>query len=104
MMYIQTMGITRSCRDDVRRVLADPSHVPRWSKRNEQSKYSIKSCSDVSFVSSNLADRERMNQLIKQIAVEIECNKIPIPDSQPLCVNVTIYNLIQQQNNCQRAE
>ena len=98
--YIQTLGIAfdslicRPCRDDVRRVLADPSHVPRWSKRNERSKCCIKSCSEVSFVSSNLADREKMNQLIKQVDVAIEYDDIPIPT--PLCKHhyYTIYSLI----------
>ena len=106
--YIQTLGIAldslicRPCRDDVRRVLADPSHVPRWSKRKERSKCCIKSCLEVSFVSSNLANTEKMNQIIKQVDFEIEGDDIPIPT--PLCKHhyYTIYNLIQpQQTNCQ---
>ena len=106
-LYIQTLGIAldslicRPCRDDVRRVLADPSHVPRWSKRKERSKRCIKSCLEVSFVSSNLANTEKMNQIIKQVDFEIEGDDIPIPT--PLCKHhyYTIYNLIQpQQTNC----
>ena len=52
-------------------------------------------------MSSNLADRERMNQLIEQIDLEIEYDKIPIPTPLCKCHYYTIYNLIQpQQNNC----
>ena len=49
-------------------------------------------------MSSNLADRERMNQLID---LEIEYDEIPIPTPLCKCHYYTIYNLIQpQQNKC----
>ena len=41
--------VCRPCRDDVRRVLADPSHSPRWKKTNKLIKCCVKSCPDVFF-------------------------------------------------------
>ena len=55
--------ICHPCRDDVGRVLANPSHSPRWKKTNELIKCCITSSLDVCFVHSKVTDADTMKSI-----------------------------------------
>ena len=70
--------VTHPCRDDLCRISTDPSHVPRWKKKSQETvKCNAHGCSDVCFSKLQVLD-------IKQHFEEIELQfdgYIPFPTS-----------------------
>ena len=103
---VSKLGITlddiicRPCRDDIRRVLANCSYIPRWGKRNKLTKCCVKGCPDVCFVHSKVTDACTIKRIFEDKCLETEGN-IPVPT--PLCLHhyYMVYNTIQpQQTHC----
>ena len=106
--FVANIGITpdnlvcHPCRDDVRRVLANPSHVPRWEKKSKHNKCCVRGCSELHFVSSRVTDPEKLNEIFTENSLQTE-GDIPVPT--PLCKQhyYTVYNMVQPQlTNCPR--
>ena len=92
--------ICKPCKDDVSRILANPSHIPRWRKGNmtDKGKCCILQCSESVFVHARLATSEQMQAALEQAGLQ---SSIPVPT--PLCKHHyhSIYNLLQPtQTNC----
>ena len=94
--------VCRPCRDDIRRVTANPSYSPRWKKINHNViKCFVKGCPDVCFAHSKVTDIDRLRQILEDTSLQIEGDTIPFPT--PLCHHhyYTVYNAVQpQQSNC----
>lgn len=91
------------CRADIRRVLRDPSHKPRWEKKVTTQGCCIQNCNEEVFVSSHMADSESMQSVLSECG--FDGNSVPIPT--PLCKHHyhEIYKLLQpQQRNCPTCE
>ena len=91
------------CKDDVTRVLANPSHIPRWMKGSitDKGKCYILQCSESVFVRGRLATSEHMQAALEQAGLQSSSDSIPVPT--PLCKHHyhSIYNLLQPtQTNC----
>lgn len=89
------------CRDDVRRVVVNPTHVPRWEKKKQHIKCCVKGCSELHFVLSKKTDTDKLNTIFAENRLQTEGDIIPIPT--PLCKQhyYIVYNWVQpQQTNC----
>ncbi len=82
---VDNYGITQDdivycpCRDDIRRVTANPSYSPRyiWEKKNYDTiKCCVKGCPDVCFAHSKVTDIARMRQIKEDLP---EGDTIPFP-------------------------
>ncbi len=59
--------ICKPCKDDATRVLANPTHIPRWEKAREvqKEKCCVLLCTDNVFVRGRLADSEKTQAAIE---------------------------------------
>ena len=91
--------VCRPCRDDIRRVTADPNYIPRWEKKNHDTiKCCVNGCPDVCFAHSKVTDIAGMRQILEDLP---EGDTVPFPT--PLCNHhyYIVYNAVQpQQTNC----
>ena len=89
--------ICKPCKDDSTRVVANPSHIPRWMKGSitDKGKCCILQCSESVFVRGRLATSEHMQAALEQAGLQSSSNSIPVPT--PLCKHHyhSIYNLLQ---------
>ena len=91
--------VCRPCRDDVRRVMTNPSHSPRWEKvKHDAIKCCVKDCPGTCFVHSKI---NIVKQVFEDTGLQTEGDTIPFPT--PLCNHhyYMVYNALQpQQTNC----
>ena len=91
--------VCRPCRDDVRRVMTNPSHSPRWEKvKHDAIKCCVKDCPGTCFVHSKI---NTVKQVFEDTGLQTEGDTIPFPT--PLCNHhyYMVYNALQpQQTNC----
>ena len=74
--------VCRPCRDDLRRIAANPNLKPRWKK--EQDKCCVKDCTDTCHVvHSKLINCDDTKGLLESTSLQFENNSIPFPT--PLC-------------------
>ena len=79
----QNDTVCRPCRDDIRRVVANPDLKPRWRKEQEK-KCCVKDCADTCHVvHSKLIDSDNAKKLLESTTLQFENNRIPFPT--PLC-------------------
>lgn len=91
------------CRADIRRVLRDPSHKPRWEKKEMTIQCCIENCMNDVFANSHMADPESIKTIINECG--LNCASVPVPT--PLCQQHyhEVYKLLQpQQRNCPTCE
>ena len=91
------------CRADIRRVLRDPSHKPRWDKKISVEGCCIKICSEEVFANSHMADVEVIQSILSECG--LDCQNVPIPT--PLCKHhyYEVYKVLQPpKKNCSTCE
>ena len=92
--------VCRPCRQDVSRVIADHSYVPRWRKEREKV-CCISDCNESVFACSRMANSETLRSAMD--AAGVECSVNDLPEPTPLCKQHyhMIYNVLQPpQTNC----
>lgn len=90
--------VCRPCRQDVTRMAANPSHIPRWDKIRDQC--CISSCNEQVYARSKMASKERMMAILREQELHY-VNEVPVPT--PLCRHHyhRVYNLLQPTHtNC----
>ena len=93
--------VCRPCRDDVTRVLADTTYIPRWRKGGIESVNCyccVSDCNEPSFSQTSLCSADELRH-IKNIQFQTE--SIPIPT--PLCKShyYLVYDTLQaRRRNC----
>ena len=95
--------ICKRCKDDVTRVLANPSHIPRWRKGGVtgKDKCCITLCSESVFAHGRLGSSEQMQGALEIAGLQVSTDTMPVPT--PLCKHHyhLVYNLLQPtQTNC----
>ena len=78
--------ICQTCRRDVTRVLADPSHTPRWLLTTSQTTCCIDGCKQVVFSSL----QGQTESVLRGLGLKSKVSPIPIPT--PLCKHH--YNMV----------
>ena len=87
------------CKDDITRLVKNPSHTPRWEKKSGV-KCCMPGCDVPSFTQSKIASQEQLNAISHTIGCSVPSN-VPIPT--PLCKHHyhLIYKTLQpQQSHC----
>ena len=70
----QNDTVCRPCRDDIRRVVANPDLKPRWRKEQEK-KCCVKDCADTCHVvHSKLIDSDNAKKLLESTTLQFENN------------------------------
>jgi len=90
--------VCRPCRQDVTRMAANPSHIPRWDKIRDQC--CISSCNEQVYARSKMASKERMMAILQEQELHY-VDEVPVPT--PLCRHHyhRVYNLLQPTHtNC----
>ena len=60
--------VCRPCRDDIRRIIANPSHSPRWEKiKHDVIKCCVKGCPDICFAHSTVTHSDTIKQILEYI-------------------------------------
>ena len=75
-------GICRPCRDDVTRILANPSHVPRWKKGKSSSKISnccVLGCSSVTLSAVSSTFQAELQHAFQRAGLQCSSEVIPTP-------------------------
>ena len=77
--------ICKPCKDDVTRVLANPSLIPRWRKGSmtDKSRCCILLCGQSVFVHGRLASSEQIQAALKLAGLKCTSETVPVP--VPLC-------------------
>ena len=91
--------ICRPCKDDITRLVKNPSHTPRWEKQSSM-KCCMLGCDVPSFVQSKIASQEELNSVAHTTGCTLPSD-VPIPT--PLCkhhYHLTYNTLQPQQSNC----
>ena len=91
--------ICKPCKDDITRVLANPNHVPRWTKGDKE-KCCISNCRENVFTRGRLGSIQQIEAALEAIGLQTLAD-IPVPT--PLCKQHyhQVYNLLQPtQTNC----
>ena len=86
--------VCQLCRDDIRKLLMDPSSTPRWKKMGEKVKWCIHMCTNKAHVRTKLFTRE-------QVAQAFHSENVPFPT--PMCKNhyhVMYDSLHSKQTQC----
>ena len=90
--------VCRPCRDDVRRVIANP----RWEKIHQSvTTCCVEGCASICFAHSKVTDTNTLKDIFEQANVHNKGDTIPFPT--PLCNHhyYMVYNAVQpQQTNC----
>ena len=73
--------VCRPCRDDLRRIAANPDIRPRWEK--EKNKCCVKDCTNACFAHSKVIDSDNTKRLVDNTNLQFENDSIPFP--APLC-------------------
>ena len=94
--------ICRLCRDDIKKVLNNSTHTPRWeriktSKNSNPQKCYVRDCADTTFVSGTLGTTEQMASAFAKTGIAYERN-IPIPT--PLCQHHYHIFAMHHQRRC----
>ena len=88
--------ICKRCKDDVTRVLANPSHIPRWRKGGVtgKDKCCITLCSQSVFAHGRLGSSEQMQGALDIAGLQVSTDTMPVPT--PFCKHHyhLVYNLI----------
>ena len=85
-VYVSSLNVPLSskvCRDDVTRVLSNPSHVPRWEKgkaRQQSNDCCIADCSSTSVALTSIASAEELEHILRERGLN---GSIGVPT--PLC-------------------
>ena len=90
--------ICRPCRDDVRRVLANPNHVPRWKKGKNSSNSSnccVLGCSSVTLSAVSNTSQAELQHAFQRTG--LQCSSEVIPTPTPLCKHHyhLVYSAVQ---------
>lgn len=94
--------VCHPCRDDLHRISANASHIPRWKKKNPiTDKCCVRGCSDICFAHSKMQIFTTPTaEQLKDIDIVLDEN---MPSPTPLCNHHyhTLYHMIQpHQTNC----
>ena len=91
--------VCRPCKDDITRLVKNPSHTPRWGKKSGV-KCRMPECDVPSFTQSKIASQEQLNVISHTIGCSVPSN---IPTPTPLCKHhdYLIYKTLQpMQRHC----
>ena len=103
--FVSQKGITaqslvcRPCRQDICRLLGDPSYIPRWEKNTTGITCCIADCMEGVLSSCNISDATHIQSSMQECG--LQCKEDPIPVPTPLCTHHyhTLYKLIHPQPN-----
>ena len=72
-----------ACRKDITRVLANSSHVPRWTKLHPGRECCVQECSKNVFASLHKITSDEVRQIFDSGGLKFNSSTIPVP--VPLC-------------------
>lgn len=93
--------VCRCCRDDIRKMLGRPDHIPRWEKRKIDVKCCVKGCENISFVHNKTIQHDTILQVFDEVGLQTKEDTVPFPT--PFCSHHyhTVYNATKSpQTNC----
>ena len=65
--------VCRPCRDDIRRVTANPNHNPRWEKQNQNvNTCCVEGCTSICLTHSKVTDTKTIKQILEHANLHIE--------------------------------
>ena len=89
--------VCQACRGDIRRLIQNPDHVPRWTRQKTHTQCCVPGCKETLFTQTQIVSEEQIS-----LALGISITP-PIPIPTPLCKGHyhTIYKSLQPtQSHC----